>query len=106
MPEASRSLADIETVYRNRGADFFRLALAKTGDPDAARDGVQEGVAQAIRGLRLLRGTGSLEAWLALCVINAAHDVRRAAREADRRSGEGPASANGTIPEADSANAD
>jgi RNA polymerase sigma factor (sigma-70 family) len=71
------SLTEIEAVYRNRGADFFRLALARTGDPEAARDAVQDGFAHAIRERRSYRGTGSLEAWLARCVINAAHDVRR-----------------------------
>ena len=30
VPEASPSLVEIEAVYRSRGADFFRLALAKT----------------------------------------------------------------------------
>ncbi len=37
------SLADIEAIYRSRGADFFRLALARTGEVQAARDAVQEG---------------------------------------------------------------
>jgi DNA-directed RNA polymerase specialized sigma24 family protein len=49
VPEKPTSLAEIEAVYRPRGADFFRLALAKTGDPEAARDAVQDGFAQAIR---------------------------------------------------------
>lgn len=69
------SLPDIETVYRRRGADFFRLALARTGDVETARDAVQEGFAHAIRGRRSYRGTGSAEAWIARCVINAAKDV-------------------------------
>jgi hypothetical protein len=34
----SVSLDEIEAVYRRRGADFFRFALARTGDPEAARD--------------------------------------------------------------------
>jgi hypothetical protein len=48
VPKGSLSLAEIEGVYRRRGADFFRLALAKTGDREAARDAVQDGFAQAI----------------------------------------------------------
>jgi RNA polymerase sigma factor (sigma-70 family) len=83
VSQNSTLLAEIENVYRGRGADFFRLALAKTGDPEAARDAVQDGFAQAIRGRRSFRGSGSLEAWVARCVINAAHDVRRAASQTD-----------------------
>ena len=79
MPEDSTLLVEIENIYRDRGADFFRLALAKTGDPEAARDAVQDGFAQALRGRRSFRGSGSLEAWVARCVINAAHYVRRGA---------------------------
>ena len=71
------SLSEIEAVYRRRGVDFFRLALARTGDPEQARDAVQEGFAHALRGRRSYRGTGSLEAWIARCVINAALDTSR-----------------------------
>lgn len=78
MTVMERSLAKIEAVYRARGADFFRLALARTGDAEQARDAVQEGFAHAIRGLESFRGSGSLEAWIARCVINAAHDAARA----------------------------
>jgi RNA polymerase sigma-70 factor (ECF subfamily) len=67
----------IERVYRDRGAGFLRLALAQTGDLDSARDAVQEGFARAIRRRASFRSTGSIEAWLARCVINAAHDARR-----------------------------
>ena len=93
MPEKSTSLAEIEAVYRSRGADFFRLALAKTDDPEAARDAVQEGFAQAIRARRSYGGIGSLEAWVARCVINAAHDARRAATATDVGMGELPTTA-------------
>lgn len=71
-------LAAIEAVYRTRGTDFFRFALAKTGDPERALDAVQEGFARAIRGRATFDGTGPLDAWVARCVINAAHDVNRA----------------------------
>lgn len=59
--------------------DFFRFALAKTGDPELARDAVQEGFARAIRSQATFRGSGSLEAWVGRCVVNAAHDLSRAA---------------------------
>ncbi|MDP9225276.1 MAG: sigma-70 family RNA polymerase sigma factor [Actinomycetota bacterium] len=93
MPEDSTLLAKIESIYRSRGADFFRLALAKTGDPEAARDAVQDGFAQAIRSRSSYLGSGSLEAWIARCVINAAHDVRRAASATEVRQGELPTTA-------------
>ena len=70
-------LEAIEVVYRTRAADFFRFALAKTGDPERARDAVQEGFARAIRGGATFQGTGPLEAWVARCVLNAALDLNR-----------------------------
>src|SRR3954447_5207210 len=72
------SLEALEALYRTRAAAFFRFAVAKTGDPERARDAVQDGFAQAIRRRGTFRGTGSLEAWVARCVINAAHDLNRA----------------------------
>lgn len=70
-------LEAIEKIYRDRGHDFQRLALAQTGDLERAREAVQEGFARAIRQRSSFRGAGSIEGWLARCVINAAHDVRR-----------------------------
>jgi RNA polymerase sigma factor (sigma-70 family) len=72
------SLEAIEAVYRTRAADFFRFALARCGDPERARDAVQDGFAHAIRSRAAFRGTGSLEAWVARCVLNAAYDLNRA----------------------------
>jgi|SRR3954469_4031829 RNA polymerase sigma factor (sigma-70 family) len=69
------TLTRIEVLYRNRSRDFFRFALARTGNPELARDAVQEGFARAIKARRGFRGTGSLDAWVARCVINAAHDL-------------------------------
>jgi RNA polymerase sigma factor (sigma-70 family) len=74
VPEDSR-LAGIEMLYRSRGRDFFRFALARTGNPQLAQDAVQEGFARAIKARRRFRGIGSLDAWVARCVINAAHDL-------------------------------
>jgi RNA polymerase sigma-70 factor (ECF subfamily) len=70
-------LEAIEAVYRTRAGDFFRFALAKTGDPERARDAVQEGFARAIRERATFQGTGPLEAWVARCVLNAALDLNR-----------------------------
>jgi RNA polymerase sigma-70 factor, ECF subfamily len=76
------SLDEIESIYRRRGADFFRLAFARTGDVEAAREAVQEGFAKAIRARQTYRGDGSVEAWIARCVINAAQDVAGRTRDA------------------------
>jgi RNA polymerase sigma-70 factor, ECF subfamily len=74
------SLDEIESVYCHRGVDFFRLALARTGNVEVAREAVQEGFAGAIRGRHTYRGDGSVEAWIARCVINAAQDLAGQAR--------------------------
>lgn len=57
--------------------DLFRYSLATTGNPEAARDAVQEGFARALRARATFLGTGSLEAWVARCVLNAARDHMR-----------------------------
>jgi DNA-directed RNA polymerase specialized sigma24 family protein len=75
MGSHAPTLVVIEAVYRERGRDFFRFALARTGSPELAQDAVQEGFARAIKARRSFRGTGSLDAWVARCVINAAHDL-------------------------------
>jgi RNA polymerase sigma factor (sigma-70 family) len=80
MPSDAASLAAIESVYRQRSGDFFRFALARTGDAELARDAVQEGFARAIRARLSFRGTGSLEAWIGRCVLNAARDAAATVR--------------------------
>ncbi|MFL5961734.1 MAG: RNA polymerase sigma factor [Gaiellaceae bacterium] len=77
MSRESKMLRAIEAVYRGRGEDFFRFALARTLDPELARDAVQEGFARAIRAAHSFRGSGSLEAWIGRCVLNAAIDAGR-----------------------------
>jgi RNA polymerase sigma factor (sigma-70 family) len=74
VPTEIVSLEDIEEVYRLRGGDFLRVALATTGDIDRARDALQEGFARAIRSRDGFRGTGALDAWICRCVLNAARD--------------------------------
>jgi len=68
------TLEEIESVYRRRGRDFYRFALARTGDAAAAQDAVQEGFARAIRAREAFRGSGALDAWIGRCVLNAARD--------------------------------
>ena len=79
MKRSRAPLEAIEALYRTRAADFFRFALAKTDDPERARDAVQEGFARAIRSRTTFRGSGLLDGWVARCVINAAQDLNRAA---------------------------
>lgn len=71
----SATIEAIESVYRARGPDFLRLAFARTLDAELARDAVQEGFARAIRARGSFRGSGSLEAWIGRCVLNAARDI-------------------------------
>jgi RNA polymerase sigma factor (sigma-70 family) len=77
MAKLGASVEAIEEVYRTRGSAFLRLALARTGDPDRARDALHEGFARAITSRASFSGRGSLEAWIARCVINASHDMHR-----------------------------
>lgn len=71
------SVEEIEEVYRRRGRGFFGLAYAHTRDVESARDAVQEGFANALRGRLSFRAEGSVDAWVARCVINAAFDASR-----------------------------
>ena len=80
MSREQRTLQAIEAVYRERGGDFFRFALARTSDPELARDAVQEGFARAIRARHSFRGSGPLDAWIGRCVLNAAIDASDATR--------------------------
>jgi RNA polymerase sigma-70 factor (ECF subfamily) len=69
---------DLEALYRQRFADFLRIAMAITGDESLAHDAVQEGFGRALRSLRTFRSDAPLEAWVWRIVINAARDARPA----------------------------
>jgi RNA polymerase sigma-70 factor, ECF subfamily len=71
------SFAELERVYRAEFRAFLRTATAYLGDAEAARDAVQEGVANAIRSRASYRGEGSLEAWLWKVVLNAIRSEHR-----------------------------
>jgi RNA polymerase sigma-70 factor (ECF subfamily) len=71
----------IERVYREQFTRFFRAMVAVTGNPDDARDAVQEGFARALVACQTYRGEGSLEGWIWRIALNAAADARRHARE-------------------------
>jgi RNA polymerase sigma-70 factor (ECF subfamily) len=71
-------LDELEGLYRSRFDIFTRVAASVTGDPERARDAVQEAFATALRKRRSFRGDGPLEAWVWRIVLNAARmDVRR-----------------------------
>jgi RNA polymerase sigma-70 factor (ECF subfamily) len=75
-------LAELERVYRGQFKAFLRTATAYLGDSDAAKDAVQEGVANAIRSRGSYRGDGTLEAWLWRVVLN---EIRTQHRERAHR---------------------
>jgi len=70
------SPAALEELFRLRYSDFLRVAAAITGNSEAGRDAVQEGVARALAGRASFRGSGTLEAWLWSTVVNAARNMR------------------------------
>jgi RNA polymerase sigma-70 factor (ECF subfamily) len=76
IPAAGATPAQIEAVYRARHPQLLRVATAILGDPEAAHDAVQEGVARALRGRGGFRGTGPLDAWIWRAVVNAARSSR------------------------------
>jgi RNA polymerase sigma factor (sigma-70 family) len=76
------TLDEIEHVYRQRLAEYRRVAAAILGDRELARDAVQEAFAIAVRQRTTYRGEGSLDAWLWRVVVNEArHQQRRRAAE-------------------------
>jgi RNA polymerase sigma factor (sigma-70 family) len=72
--------AEIEAIYRDRLADFRRVATAIVGDVERGSDAVQEAFGKALRKRKSFRGDGSLEGWLWRLVVNEAKDELRAAR--------------------------
>lgn len=78
-------LAEIEALYRDRVAHFHRVAVAIVGEPEAARDAVQDAFASALQSIDSYRSDGPLEAWLWRVVVNAARAQRRRERPLDLR---------------------
>ena len=71
-------MAELETLYRERGDHFARVAAAVAANGEIGRDAVQDAFATAIRERSSFRGSGPLEAWVWRIVVNTA---RRYARE-------------------------
>jgi RNA polymerase sigma factor (sigma-70 family) len=99
MRSHAPTLVRIEALYRARGRDYFRFALARTGSRELAQDAVQEGFARAIKARRGFRGTGSLDAWVARCVINAAHDLIEQQRRPTEPGGDSDYADDGLVPD-------
>jgi len=74
------SLAEIERLYRQRAADFERVATAIVRDPDAARDVVQDAFVSLVRKRGRFARRGSLDAWAWRSVVNAALNRQRTVR--------------------------
>jgi RNA polymerase sigma factor (sigma-70 family) len=79
-------LDQIESLYRDRFADFVAVAASIVGERESAREAVQDAFAAIVRSRRDFRGEAPLEAWVWRAVINAARKKkRRYAREAHTR---------------------
>jgi RNA polymerase sigma-70 factor (ECF subfamily) len=79
---------ELERLYRLRGQQFARVALAITGDRELAWDALQDGFAHALVAADSYRGESQIEieAWVARIVVNAAYDIlRRRRREVPTR---------------------
>jgi RNA polymerase sigma-70 factor (ECF subfamily) len=74
-------LAELEELYRVRGSDYERVAIALTGDEGLGCDAVQEAFVRAVRGRARFRGSGPVGAWVWRIVVNEAHRRRDARRD-------------------------
>jgi RNA polymerase sigma factor (sigma-70 family) len=78
VPRAEdRLLDEIESLYRDRFADFVGVSASIVGDREAGREAVQDAFASIVRSRRGFRGAGTLEAWVWRVVINSAKKQRR-----------------------------
>jgi RNA polymerase sigma factor (sigma-70 family) len=71
------SLDELEALYRRRFPIFARVAASVAGDPERARDVVQEAFATAVRKRASFRGTGPLGAWVWRIVLNSSRSEAR-----------------------------
>jgi RNA polymerase sigma-70 factor, ECF subfamily len=76
-PKPGASLSEIEAVYRERFAEFRRVAAGITGDRETSLDVVQEAFGSVIRRRKTFRREGPLEAWVWRTVVNPALDYGR-----------------------------
>jgi RNA polymerase sigma factor (sigma-70 family) len=98
VPHSEANLvAEIESLYRERFADFVAVAASIVGERESAREVVQDAFASVVRSRRDFRREAPLEAWVWRTVINAASKKRRNyAREAQAH--ETAVAMNGSLP--------
>ena len=78
--EAAAAVPTLETIYREHGPRFHRVARAIVQDAEAAEDVVQEAFAIAILRQRSYRGSGDPVGWVWRIVVNTAISRRRRRR--------------------------
>ena len=71
------SEAELAEVYRRRYRSFLRLGYALLGEPEQARDAVQETFVTALRERTSFRGDGSLDGWLWRTMLNVCRQEQR-----------------------------
>jgi len=69
---APASTEALELIYRDRFAQFVRVAQGITRSRETAVDAVQEAFASLLRNREAYRGDGPLEAWVWRAVVNSA----------------------------------
>ncbi|MBA3735260.1 MAG: sigma-70 family RNA polymerase sigma factor [Actinobacteria bacterium] len=77
MRRRGATLAQLESLYRDRFEHFARVASAICGDLDRGRDVVQTAFVTAVLQRGAYRGTGALEAWVWRIVVTEARGVAR-----------------------------
>lgn len=75
-PREAATVEVLGLLYQRRYQAFLRVAEAIVGDPERARDVVQDAFARAIRSRFDYRGEGSLEAWVWRTLVNTARSAR------------------------------
>jgi len=95
------SLAEIETVYRRRAAEFERVASAIVRDREAARDVVQDAFVALVQRRGDFARRGTVDAWAWKAVVNTALNRRRSARRHAARALDELADYSGTAAERD-----
>ena len=76
-------LDEIERLYRNGYTRYVRVARAMVGEPELARDVVQDAFVSAVRQRAGWRSDGPVEAWLWQIVVNQARAAVRTRRPAE-----------------------
>jgi RNA polymerase sigma factor (sigma-70 family) len=94
-------LEEIESLYRERFADFVAVAASIVGERESAREAVQDAFASVVRSRRAFRRDAPLEAWIWRAVINAARKKRRRYALEARARASAPAT-NGSAPDQES----